>query len=899
VSGLTLAVEIAFGLLFGATFITWLRRRDAVSMDVMLIFAALAGLFFVSAFSTSSNQGLAGALALALLFAQPVLTLRLVARIRRVRRSILLGAGLIWVLTAIPPIFISALVVWPLLLGGLVAFVVTDAAVAVYLWLEARNRVASAKVRLIAAAAGSALMAAAILISIFGSIITHSSTVSSEAGRATALVAALLFAGAFVAPQWMRRIGGAVTAGQFTGHLLSGPAGERPDEIWSRLTNLARRTTGAVTGFVVSGEPPTVAGLSGDLRARDALDADPLRAIPDAAEGNRRLNGTHDGLANAAAAVGASFATVMRFEVAGAPAALVLLRERPSIFVADDQALLARLIDLARIFAERAEALRQEATLTDRLSATVSALEHASQAKSDFLASMSHELRTPLSAIIGFSALMRDQPLEDGKRAIPDEWITHVRRSGDHLLSLINDVLDLTKIEAGRIDLAPEAFDLGTALAESVEGLRPLADKKSIDLKLDAAPGLIEADRGRLRQIVYNLLSNAIKFTPDGGKVAVQSRWDGTDAVIAVVDTGKGIAAEDIDHIFEEFRQVGDLKDRSAGTGLGLALSRRLAEAHQGSITVRSTFGTGSTFELRLPRGNVVDQPTVVALPGVSRPADAAVVLVIEDDPAAVRLLRAYLEEAGHVVEAAPDGESGIAAARRLNPDAIILDVLLPGIDGWEVMRRLKQDADTRDIPVVVATVVDERNVAMNLGAADYLLKPVHRDALLARLSSYTFTTKVKLHAVRALVIDDDPAARALVTQALEPEGFEVIAADSGRAGVALAGQMQPDLVICDLVMPGMDGFEVVQALAESDLPAQVPILILTSQQLSDADRERLNGRVAGIIQKSEDVRQNLDRWLSRASRLARRRREVDARPVVAASAASAASASELAAPRP
>jgi signal transduction histidine kinase/CheY-like chemotaxis protein len=736
-------------------------------------------------------------------------------------------------------------------------------------------------------------MAAAILVSIIGPALTHSSGSASEAGRATALMAALLFAGAFVAPQWIRRIGGAITSAQFTGHLLSGPAGERPEEIWSRLAELARRTTGASVGLVAIGNPPVVGGLSGDPRAREALDGVPLAEMPRPADDDRRLSASHDGLTNAAAAVGAQFTTVLRFDVAGDPAALVLLRERPSIFANDDQHILVRLIDLARIFAERAEALRQEAMLTERLSATVSALEHASEAKSDFLASMSHELRTPLSAIIGFSALMRDQPLEDGKRPIPDEWITHVRRSGDHLLSLINDVLDLTKIEAGRIDLAPEAFDLATALAESVEGLRPLADKKHIDLKLEAAPGVIEADRGRLRQIVYNLLSNAIKFTPDEGRVVVQARWDGADAVIAVSDTGKGIAPEDVGHIFEEFRQVGDLKDRAAGTGLGLALSRRLAEAHHGSITVVSALGSGSTFELRLPRGTVVELPVEPARPETARSAGAALVLVIEDDPAAVRLLRTYLEDAGHLVEATSDGESGMAAARRLNPDAIILDVLLPGIDGWEVMRRLKADADLRDIPVVVLTVVDERNVAMSLGAADYFLKPVHRDALLARLASYTFTTKVKLHTVRVLVIDDDPAARELVRQALEPEGFEIIAADSGPAGVALARQMRPDLVICDLVMPGMDGFEVVQALAESDLPAQVPIMILTSQQLSDTDRERLNGRVAGIVQKSEDLRVSLDRWFSRASRLARRRREIDAMPAVQAPPV------ELAAPRP
>ena len=245
--------------------------------------------------------------------------------------------------------------------------------------------------------------------------------------------------------------------------------------------------------------------------------------------------------------------------------------------------------------------MREEAALAQRLSATVHALEQASQAKSDFLASMSHELRTPLSAIIGFSALMRDEPLSGGKRSVPDEWIEHVHRSGDHLLALINDVLDLTKIEAGRINLEREPFDLGTALAESVEGLRPLADRKAIEMVLDREDGAITADRGRLRQIVYNLLSNAIKFTPDGGRITVEGRWFGDDARIAVRDTGVGIATDDLEHIFEEFRQVGDMKAREAGTGLGLALSRRLVEAHGGLISVTSSPGSGSRFEFVLP----------------------------------------------------------------------------------------------------------------------------------------------------------------------------------------------------------------------------------------------------------------------------------------------------------
>jgi CheY-like chemotaxis protein/anti-sigma regulatory factor (Ser/Thr protein kinase) len=503
---------------------------------------------------------------------------------------------------------------------------------------------------------------------------------------------------------------------------------------------------------------------------------------------------------------------------------------------------------------------------------TVQALEQASQAKSDFLASMSHELRTPLSAIIGFSALMRDEPLYEGRRSVPDEWIEHVHRSGDHLLALINDVLDLTKIEAGRINLERESFELRTALAESVEGLRPLSDRKSIEMVVAADGGAITADRGRLRQIVYNLLSNAIKFTPDGGHISVEGRWIGDEAHVSVIDTGVGIAVDDLEHVFEEFRQVGDLKAREAGTGLGLALCRRLAEAHGGSMTVTSEPGRGSRFELILPDARSAPAADVVPLAPAEAHGSASRILVIEDDPGAVRLLRTYLEGEGYDVEIATDGEAGMAAASRDAPDAIILDVLLPGIDGWEVLRRLKADPGLRDLPVVVVTVVDERNVAMSLGAVDYFLKPVKPEALLARLSQYTFTTKVKHGPVRVLTIDDDPVARDLVANALRPEGFDVVGAASGREGLDMALEETPDLVICDLLMPDMDGYEVVERLHANEATRDVTILILTGQELSMADRQRLNGKVADIMSKGVDPRPAFLRWLRRASAAAQRR---------------------------
>ena len=867
---INLIVELLFVGLFVATLVAYLRRRDALGRDVMLIFASLAGLFLVvgvGALVGTLPDPLIG-VALALLLAQPLFTLRLADRLHPIAAPVRVAATLAWAATALPMLVVPLRQVPLLIIAGFAVFVVTHLVAAVYLGMEARRRFGSAGRRITCAAAAGLLMALALGVSTAGDV-------GSDLGRVLGLFAGLLYIFAFLPPAWSRTLGSAVTTFEFTEQLLDSSFGEGASGVWARLADLGRRTTGSAAAFVVVGSQADIVAFAthDDARAGEAMAAARLTTVPQAVDERHPLHDPEDRLARLARAVGAPYVSVLPFELAGGdPGALVLLRERPSLFAADDHAILTALIGRARVFAERSEAMKQEAALTQRLSATVQALEQAGQAKSDFLASMSHELRTPLSAIIGFSALMRDEPLDGDRRSVPDEWIEHVRRGGDHLLALINDVLDLTKIEAGRIELAREPFDLATALAESVEGLRPLADRKGVRMVLDAHAGTISADRGRLRQIVYNLLSNAIKFTPEGGLVAVEARWHGSEARIAVTDTGVGIAAEDLDRIFEEFRQVGDLKAREAGTGLGLALSRRLVEAHAGLMSVTSTLDSGSRFEVVLP-DSLVPEAAPESAPLSAAPAHpGSTVLVIEDDPGAVRLLRTYLEGEGYSVEVATDGEAGIAAARANPPGAIILDVLLPGIDGWEVLRRLKIDPGLRDVPVMVATVVDERNVAMNLGAVDYFVKPVRRDALLARLATYTFTTKVKERNIRVLVIDDERIARDLVANALRPEGFEVITAASGPEGLALAHERPPDLIICDLVMPEMDGFEVVNRLAESDMPKDVPILILTGQDLTPADRERLNGKVAAVMAKDGDPRPALANWLRRAAAASGRR---------------------------
>jgi CheY-like chemotaxis protein/nitrogen-specific signal transduction histidine kinase len=519
--------------------------------------------------------------------------------------------------------------------------------------------------------------------------------------------------------------------------------------------------------------------------------------------------------------------------------------------------------------AQRRRIVADQEALSDRLAATNEVLRSASQAKSDFLASMSHELRTPLSAILGFSDLMRNEPAQAENVVVPLEWVDLIHRGGEHLLSLINDVLDLAKVEAGRLDLQTERVELSGAIRELLNGMRPLAERKHQLLEASAESITVDVDRGRLRQVLYNLLSNAIKYTPDGGTVRVEASEDDGWVQIAVIDSGIGIAEEDLGAVFEEFRQVGDPSERQAGTGLGLALTRRLVEAHGGRVELQSKRGEGSRFTVMLPATAARD--TVAAgMATALRGRDALTgddgggdLLVIEDDPGAVRLLQEYLEPAGYRLRIATDGETGIAMAGARTPAAIILDVLLPGIDGWEVLRRLKGTPGLRDVPVVIVTVIDERNVGLALGAADYLVKPVQREALLAPLQRYATVSQGPSRILRVLAVDDEPAARDLIRSALAPEAFEVTEAGGGRAALDLMAAERFDLVVCDLDMPGIDGFEVIAALKADPRTAEVPILVCTAHDLSEADKARLNGKILGIVAKGDAARDGLRTWLA------------------------------------
>jgi PAS domain S-box-containing protein len=494
--------------------------------------------------------------------------------------------------------------------------------------------------------------------------------------------------------------------------------------------------------------------------------------------------------------------------------------------------------------------------------------ERANRAKSQFLANMSHELRTPLNAILGFSALLRDDATGRLDEATRLRFLNQIHSSGQHLLELINDVLDLSKVEAGQMDLLLQPVELGQLIDDVRATVEPLARTKSIALNIVLAPELrLVADPAKVRQMLLNLVSNAIKFTPSGGRIAIRRRRIESAVEISVTDTGIGIAEKDLGRLFTEFQQLDAGRgQRQEGTGLGLALTKRMAELHGGQVTVESEPGKGSTFTLRLPvqpkmrRAPAPVTPPPPAEIDLSRP----LVLVVDDNPEAAEILVHHLDSGGFRTELARTGPEALTMARDLRPAAITLDILLPEVDGWEVLNRLKADEATRNIPIVVVSVVDNAALGLALGAFDYFVKPVDGKALLSRLTEYTFTTKVKTEQVSVLVVDDEPANLDLLEALLKPAGFGVLRAGGGQEGIDMAKSLLPNLILLDLMMPKVSGFDVVEALRGEEATRAIPIMVLTAKTLTGEDKRALNGQVAAIFQRNSVAGSELTGWLRR-----------------------------------
>ena len=486
--------------------------------------------------------------------------------------------------------------------------------------------------------------------------------------------------------------------------------------------------------------------------------------------------------------------------------------------------------------------------------------EEASRAKSTFLANMSHELRTPLNAIIGYSEmLLEDVEASGQKEFIPD--LQKIAASGQHLLSLINEILDLSKIEAGKMDLYLESLDVKRMIEEVLSTIQLLAEQNENDLKVQWGDnlGTMYADLTKVRQSLFNLLSNACKFT-ERGTVSLDVFRDTLDGVdwltFSISDTGIGMTEEQIGRLFQEFSQAEVSTTRKyGGTGLGLLLSEQFCQMMGGDIAVESELGIGSTFTIRLP-AKVVDHKAELATLEEVRleagPEGASTVLVIDDDAMVLELMKRFLSKEGYRVVTAKGGKEGLRLARELIPDVITLDVIMSEMDGWAVLSALKGDSDLANTPVIMLTIVDDKSMGYRLGASDYLTKPINRNRLVAA---------VRKHApppCGVLVVEDDAEMRELLQRFLQNEGWVVVEAQNGREALDRISENKPELILLDLMMPTMDGFEFLEELRKHTAWLSIPVLVITAKDLTAEERRRLDGRVNKILQKGAYSREKL-----------------------------------------
>jgi PAS domain S-box-containing protein len=512
------------------------------------------------------------------------------------------------------------------------------------------------------------------------------------------------------------------------------------------------------------------------------------------------------------------------------------------------------------------------------------AAEEASRSKSQFLANMSHELRTPLNAIIGYSELMREEA-EDLSLPSFIRDLTKIESAGKHLLSLINGVLDIAKIEAGKMDLHAETFDVAHMIEDVVATVAPVVEKNRNRFEIIAGSslGTMHTDLTKVRQSLFNLLGNAGKFTKDGTvRLEVERETDGSGdwVIFHVRDTGVGMTPAQTLKVFEAFTQADASTTRKfGGTGLGLAITREFSRLIGGDATVESELGGGSVFTLRvpaqLPSATVEHSEAPSDLAGSAFEAIAPVagqpqVLLIDDDPTVHDLVHRFLQKEGFHVIGAQSGQEGLELARKVRPSIIVLDVMMPTMDGWSVLTRLKGDPELSDIPVLMLTMVNNREMGFSLGVDDYMLKPIDRGDFVATLRKYC----TRQDSPTVLVVEDDLATREMLRASLERENFTVVEAGNGHEALAQLDTMRPALILLDLMMPEMDGFQFTREVRNHPEWRDIPILVMTAKDIDAEDRARLDGKVSRILQKGASGRDELLAEISH--RIARSARSIE-----------------------
>ncbi|HEY0829723.1 MAG TPA: response regulator [Candidatus Dormibacteraeota bacterium] len=831
------ATAIAFAALGLLTAISWLRRRDR-SMAYLALAIILLSLVvgigrlqahisivlpFLGSIELLAFMGTAYAL---LLYRNAIIPLprrwHAAAAVSLVAASVLIviAQSVSLPRTAVLVITIAFVVVW----------CVCIAEPAVRFWLVARGLPAVQAWRLRSLSLGFGGLVAVLVFAISSGLLVKQPVIQVLVELGVLAIIPLLYA-SFSPPAWLRRQWRAEEEEGLRGFMQDLLVTEDGDGLANRAVEWAMRLVGGGSAvlFDATGKPTASRGLDPAQIAEIAAEA------PQLGEGvNRTRLGDVD-------------RNVLSVPVKGLTASanlVVLSGPFTPAFGGEETTRMQQLMSAFVTALDRRH-------LIDELEESNAALIEANKHKSVFLANMSHELRTPLNSIIGFSELLTDARDGQFDQATRQRFVGQILTSGRHLLGLINDILDLSKVEAGQMELRLSQMSVAESVDQVVKTVEPLAGKKSITMttSVDSA-GDVLADAGKVKQMLLNLVSNAIKFTTEGGTVTVSALRMKDTVEISVADTGIGIAEADQKSIFKEFHQLDQGPGRKhEGTGLGLALTRRFALLHGGDVRVTSRVNKGSVFTLSLPiRAGATRPVEPVRAVAKNGHGSGPLVLVVEDDPAAAELLTRQLVAAGYRTEVARTGKEALIRARELQPAAITLDIILPEIDGWEVITRLKSDEKTSSIPIVVVSVVDNPELGLALGAMDYLIKPIEADDLIQRLKRFASTRPSAKESLRVLVVDDEAANRSLLTRALEPAGFTVVPASGGREAIELAKSMKPDFVLLDLMMPEVTGFDVVEALRADESTRHTPIMVLTATNLTEADKRLLNGRVSQIL---------------------------------------------------